>query len=66
MPKFNHAFDLNVEIVSTCENGSDVTGAMLKEKYLALINSLSDEDFRAECNLFDTFKEKEYEARLGD
>tara|TARA_A200000159_G_scaffold148811_2_gene156838 strand:+ start:4606 stop:4782 length:177 start_codon:yes stop_codon:yes gene_type:complete len=56
--KYNHAFDFGFEIVSECEQATDVTPAMLREALLSKIKSLSDKELKHSCNCFDTHKEE--------
>lgn len=54
--QYNHAYDLNIEVISTCCNASDVTGAALKRAFQKKLDSMTDEAFLIEANCFDTFE----------
>lgn len=56
--KFNHAYDFAFEILSDCEQATDVTPAMLREGLLSKINNASDKQLLAMCNCFDTHEEE--------
>ena len=56
LQRYNHAYDLNIEIISSCCNASDVTGAALKQAFQKKLDSMTDEEFRKEANRFDTFE----------
>ncbi len=65
MPKFNHAFDFAVEVISEKEDSSDVTPKMLIAALRDRIDRLEAEDEGAEmldaCGLLDTQPEKPVE-----
>ena len=59
MGKFNHAFGIAFEVISEKEDGSDVTGEMLRqalERRIAALDSLEDIDWIHAVDCFDTFE----------
>jgi hypothetical protein len=53
--RYNHAFDFNVErVLSNKEDASDITGTELKQRFIDAIHAISDDDFLAHANCFDT------------
>ncbi len=61
MSKFNHAFDIAFEVISEKENGSDVTGEMLREgleRRMAELDSSGDIAWGQAVDRFDTFEEE--------
>tara|TARA_Y100001936_G_C15931517_1_gene589606 strand:- start:101 stop:274 length:174 start_codon:yes stop_codon:yes gene_type:complete len=56
--KYNHAFDIGFEIISNCEQATDVTPAMLRGALLERVNKLSDTELKQACNCFDTHEEE--------
>lgn len=53
-PGWSHIFDINIEITSRRNDGSDVTGAQIR----AEIDKLTDSELRYRVNLVDTIREE--------
>lgn len=60
MKKFNHAYDFAFEVISSNEDGEDVTPAMLLKACRARLDAIEAENEGAEmleaCGLFDTME----------
>ena len=54
---FNHAYDIAFEVLSSKEDGSDVTPKMLREAIRARLASLSNDEMLEACSHYDTFKD---------
>ena len=54
---FNHAYDIAFEVLSSKEDGSDVTPKMLREAIRARLATLNNDEIMTECTCFDTFKD---------
>lgn len=59
MPKFNHAYDFAFEVISSDEDGNDVTAPMLREALLERAKRISDDELLEACGRFDTHEEEE-------
>ena len=57
--KFNHAYDFAFEVISNTEDGSDVTGEMLRAACIERINRLPADELLEACDRFDTHEEED-------
>lgn len=53
-PQFNHTFDFCFEVVSECDEATDVTPETLRERLLERLNRLEDSELAEACGLCDT------------
>lgn len=56
-PGWNHAMDLNFDVISRLQDGSDVTGAQIREAILNRLARTTDEELRVECQIHDTMRD---------
>jgi hypothetical protein len=54
VPRYSHAFDFAVQLVSETPDGRDVTPAALRAALLERVLRLSDQELIEACGLYDT------------
>jgi len=48
--KFHHSMDINFEVISSDEQGQDVTGAQVREALILRMDTLSDDELLSNCD----------------
>lgn len=57
MQRFNHACEINFEILSSNREGVDITGSMVRAAVTKFLADRTDEELLTDFNIFDTIEE---------